>query len=149
MNAPAKIAMLVAITLIAGCGKSTRESTANAAPRVRTAVGPIPGPHTGASAPAKNPFGDDPTARADGRKWFDRFNCSGCHGGHAGGGMGPSLRDVDWLYGSSDEAVFSSIAEGRGKGMPAWGGRIPDEEIWKLVSYIRSLRTASEPDPPT
>ena len=63
--------------------------------------------------------------------------------------MGPSLRDVDWLYGSSDEAIFSSIAEGRGKGMPAWGSRIPDEQIWKLVSYIRSLRTASEPDPPT
>jgi cytochrome c oxidase cbb3-type subunit 3 len=63
--------------------------------------------------------------------------------------MGPSLRDVDWIYGGSDAAIFSSISEGRSKGMPSWGGHIPDEQIWKLVSYIHSLRTTNEADPPT
>jgi cytochrome c oxidase cbb3-type subunit 3 len=96
-----------------------------------------------------NPYTEDDAARNEGRLWFIRFNCSGCHGGHAGGGMGPSLRDVDWVYGGSDAAVFSSISEGRSKGMPSWGGRIPDDQIWKLVTYIHSLRTANEPDPPT
>jgi len=30
--------------------------------------------------------------------------------------------------------------------MPAWGGRIPEDQIWQLISYIRSLRTPLEPD---
>ena len=35
--------------------------------------------------------------------------------------MGPSLRDADWIYGSSPANIYSSISEGRAKGMPAWG----------------------------
>jgi cytochrome c oxidase cbb3-type subunit 3 len=86
----------------------------------------------------------------EGRQLFIRFNCSGCHGGRAGGGMGPSLRDVDWLYGSSDAQLFSSIAEGRAHGMPSWHTRLTADQIWKLVTYIKSLRTRNEPQaPPT
>ncbi len=50
--------------------------------------------------------------------------------------MGPSLRDPDWMYGSSECHVFSSIAEGRAHGMPAWGTKLPQDQIWKLVAYI-------------
>jgi len=32
--------------------------------------------------------------------------------------------------------------------MPTWGGRIPPDQIWKLITYIRTLRTPAEPDPP-
>ena len=85
--------------------------------------------------------------RKDG-KLFNWYNCSGCHGGHAGGGMGPSLRDKVWLYGDRDDQIFDSIAEGRGQGMPSWGRKIPDEQIWKLVAYIKSMRTPQEPEPP-
>ena len=62
--------------------------------------------------------------------------------------MGPSLRDSSWIYGGSNPHIFSSIAEGRAHGMPAWGTRIPDQQIWQLVAYIRSLRTPNEPEPP-
>jgi len=86
---------------------------------------------------------------AEGRQLFNRMNCSGCHGGHAGGGMGPSLRDVDWMYGSTDAQIFSSIAEGRAYGMPAWGTKLQDDQLWKLVAYIKSMRTPDEPDPPS
>ena len=85
-----------------------------------------------------------------GRQLFVRFNCSGCHGGRAGGGMGPSLRDVDWLYGNRDAQLFSSIAEGRAHGMPSWQTALTPDQIWKLVTYIKSLRTRNEPQaPPT
>jgi cytochrome c oxidase cbb3-type subunit 3 len=87
-------------------------------------------------------------AIAEGRKLFLWYNCAGCHGGHAGGGMGPSLRDPVWLYGSSDAQIFDSIAQGRAHGMPAWGTKVPEQQIWKLVVYIKSLRTPQEPDPP-
>ena len=79
---------------------------------------------------------------------FVAFNCSGCHGGHAGGGMGPSLRDQDWIYGGKPAELYGSIADGRAHGMPAWGTRLPPAVIWQLVSYIDSLRTPDEPEPP-
>ena len=72
-----------------------------------------------------NPYSNDPVALQDGWRLFNWYNCSGCHGGHAGGGMGPSLRDNVWLYGNRDDQIFSSIAQGRSNGMPSWGTRIP------------------------
>jgi len=29
--------------------------------------------------------------------------------------------------------------QGRPNGMPAFGGRIPDDQLWQLVAYVRSL----------
>jgi cytochrome c oxidase cbb3-type subunit 3 len=129
---------------------TTRTSEASrSAPPTQVAVGPLPGIAPPPMAPpATNPYGEDPTAAMDGRRLFVAFNCYGCHGGRAGGGMAPSLRDPDWLYGDSDAHVFDSIAAGRGRGMPAWGSRLPEREIWKLVSYIHSLGTDHEPQAP-
>jgi cytochrome c oxidase cbb3-type subunit 3 len=95
-----------------------------------------------------NPYAHDPVALQDGRRLFDWYNCSGCHGGHAGGGMGPSLRDPVWLYGSRDDQVFDSITQGRSNGMPSWGTKIPETQVWELVAYIKSMGTPQEPDPP-
>jgi cytochrome c oxidase cbb3-type subunit 3 len=95
-----------------------------------------------------NPLAGDPVAMQDGRRLFDWYNCSGCHGGNAGGGMGPSLRDKTWIYGDQDAQIFDSIAEGRANGMPSWGTKIPENQIWELVAYIKSMRTPQEPDPP-
>ena len=110
-------------------------------------VGPLPGP-PGPRPAMKNPYADDDAAVQAGRKLFVAFNCAGCHGGHAGGGMGPSLRDEDWIYGNEPADVFDSIAEGRAHGMPAWGALLPPQYIWQLVSYVRSLRSDREADPP-
>jgi cytochrome c oxidase cbb3-type subunit 3 len=122
------------------------------APPSLAPVGPIPGPAiTGenAAVTVQNPYAGDPSALEQGRQLFVQMNCYGCHGGRAGGGMGPSLRDRKWLYGDTPADIFDSISEGRGKGMPAWGTKLPPDVIWKLVSYIQSLRTANEPDAPT
>jgi cytochrome c oxidase cbb3-type subunit 3 len=100
--------------------------------------------------PVRNPYTDDPKAIAAGRQLFTGFNCAGCHSGYAGGGMGPSLRDSLWNYGGEDTQIFSSIAEGRPNGMPAWAGRLPNDQIWRLVAYIKTLSTTREPvKPPT
>lgn len=37
--------------------------------------------------------------------------------------------------------VFESIFQGRPDGMPAWGGRISNDQIWMLTAYVRSLPT--------
>jgi cytochrome c oxidase cbb3-type subunit 3 len=110
-------------------------------------VGPTPGPDR-PMPEITNPYAGNASALAEGRRLFVWYNCAGCHGDHAGGGMGPSLRDSTWIYGSGDRHIFASIAEGRANGMPAWGTKLPSEQIWKLVAYVRALRTPDEPSPP-
>jgi cytochrome c oxidase cbb3-type subunit III len=131
-----------------GCNQQVTHAAASSAPpAVGIPVGPVPGPKIALNLPS-NPYSHDQVALAEGRRLFAWYNCSGCHGGHGGGGMAPSLRDPVWLYGDSDAHVFASIAQGRGKGMPAWGTKIPEDQIWKLAAYIKSMRTPEEPDPP-
>lgn len=139
----------VSLLIACACGRGAPGDVPPAAASnvMVTAVGPVPGPTHTIDRP-QNPFTDDRGAIAEGRVLFNRFNCSGCHGDHAGGGMGPSLRDVDWIYGATPAQVFSSIAEGRAHGMPAWGTRLSDEQIWKIVAYVKSLRTPLEPEAP-
>lgn len=143
------IGLLLLAAGAVGCNQPQGVSAAAASlPAIRTPVGPVPGPPGDPLRPT-NPLAGNPSAMAEGRQLFNRMNCSGCHGGHAGGGMGPSLRDVDWMYGSTDAQIFSSIAEGRAHGMPAWGTKLQDDQLWKLVAYIKSMRTPDEPDPPS
>lgn len=133
---------------LGACDRADLQSTAFAqSTPVPEALGPIPGPQSNTGL-ASNPFASTDVAVRQGRVYFLRYNCAGCHGDHGGGGMGPSLRDGDWIYGSHDAQVFASIAEGRAHGMPAWGTKLPDEVVWKLVAYIRTLRTDREADPP-
>ncbi|MBW4053756.1 MAG: cytochrome c [Proteobacteria bacterium] len=112
-------------------------------------VGPIPGPRIAGDNPAttvENPYANNPSALEQGRRIFVQMNCAGCHGGHAGGGMGPDLRpDHIFAFGNTPAELFDSISEGRGMGMPAWGMKLPPDVIWKLVAYIQSLGTAQEP----
>ncbi|HVN19386.1 MAG TPA: c-type cytochrome [Dongiaceae bacterium] len=141
-------ALVLALGCTLGCHEQTTHAAASSAtPAIGIPVGPVPGPKMMLNLPT-NPYTTNQVAITEGRRLFGWYNCSGCHGGHGGGGMGPSLRDPVWRYGSSDAHIFASIAEGRAMGMPAWGTKIPEDQIWKLVAYIKSMRTPSEPDPP-
>jgi cytochrome c oxidase cbb3-type subunit 3 len=75
---------------------------------------------------------------SEGKRLFDWYNCSGCHAG-GGGGMGPPLIKTDWIYGGEPANLFDTIVKGRPNGMPAWGNRVPEYQVWQLVSYVRSL----------
>ncbi len=84
------------------------------------------------------PFDNNAAGTADGQQLFSQMNCSGCHA-NGGGGMGPALMDDQWIYGSSPDQIYASIAEGRPNGMPSWKGRLTTQQIWQLVSFVRSL----------
>ena len=130
------------------CGsKPPHGGTTAAPPPAITSVGPIPGLSVANAGPV-NPYANNRTAMGEGRQLFVRFNCSGCHGGRAGGGMAPSLRDEDWIYGNRDAQIFSTIVEGRAHGMPSWQTQLTADQVWKLVTYIKSLRTRNEPQAP-
>jgi cytochrome c oxidase cbb3-type subunit 3 len=87
----------------------------------------------------KNPYAGNVYAISEGRRLFAWYHCADCHGAEGGGGMGPPLRDKVWIYGGEPDNIFDTIVQGRANGMPAWGGRIPEYQIWQLVSYVRSL----------
>lgn len=91
-----------------------------------------------------SPYADDAAAVADGERLFSWFNCAGCHSAGGGGAIGPPLFDDEWIYGGDPRSVYQSIVEGRPEGMPAWGGKIPEDEIWKLVAYIRGMAIPTE-----
>ena len=99
---------------------------------------PTTNPSTLQIAAVQNDYEHNAYAMAEGQRFFMAYNCSGCHA-NGGGGMGPPLIDEDWLYGSRPEQVYSSIVQGRPNGMPAWGGRLPADQVWKLVAYVRSM----------
>jgi mono/diheme cytochrome c family protein len=86
-----------------------------------------------------NPYEGDKNAIATGAKLFIAYNCLDCHGADGSGAMGPSFQDGRWHFGGSSAEVYESIYEGRPDGMPAWGGRISNDQIWMLTAYVRSL----------
>jgi cytochrome c oxidase cbb3-type subunit III len=92
----------------------------------------------------RNPLEHESNAVAEGSRIFAWFNCAGCHGVKGGGGIGPPLRDPQWIYGSDPASIFQTLAQGRPNGMPAFSGRMSDQQIWRLERYIRSLGGAEE-----
>jgi len=87
----------------------------------------------------KNPYEGDKKAISTGAQLFIAYNCLDCHGADGSGAMGPSFQDGRWHFGGSPGEVFESIYQGRPDGMPSWGGRITDDQIWMLTAYVRSL----------
>ena len=77
-------------------------------------------------------------ALAQGKQWFAWFNCNGCHGS-GGGNSGPALMGSRWIYGGSFANIVATIRDGRPNGMPAFGGKVPKEQIYQLAAYVRSM----------
>jgi cytochrome c oxidase cbb3-type subunit 3 len=87
----------------------------------------------------KNPYEGDKRAIGVGAQLYIGYNCTDCHGADGSGSMAPTFQDGRWHFGGSAGEVFESIYQGRPDGMPAWGGRISNDQIWMLTAYVRSL----------
>jgi cytochrome c oxidase cbb3-type subunit III len=75
---------------------------------------------------------------SQGKQLYKWFNCVGCHG-NGGGGSGPALMDDKWIYGSEIENIVATVREGRPNGMPSFRGKIPEDQIWQIAGYVRSM----------
>lgn len=116
---------------------------------------PVGGTHVPVQKPVQqvaSPYKDDDAAAiVQGRELFHSMNCVGCHASQGGGGMGPPLSDHVWIYGSEPAQIFMTIMQGRPNGMPSFANALPEDSIWKLAAYVRTLsRTPGEPvnEPP-
>jgi cytochrome c oxidase cbb3-type subunit III len=102
----------------------------------------------------KNPYAGDAKIAKLGESQF-RANCAFCHGlGAKGGGRGPDLTRAQKRHGSSDAELFRTINEGvPGTAMPPNGATqqgvgMTDEEIWQVITYIRSVEVKAPVENP-
>jgi len=105
------------------------------------------------AADDRNPFAGDPKAAKAGEFEF-RINCALCHGlGAHGGGRGPDLTRAQKKHAHSDAELFQVISNGiAGTAMPANGTNgqgvgMTDEEIWQIITYIRSVEVKAPSQP--
>lgn len=106
-----------------------------------------------AVADDKNPFAGDAKAAKAGEYEF-RINCALCHGlGARGGGRGPDLTRAVKKHTHNDAEMFQVISNGiAGTAMPANGTNgqgvgMTDEEIWQIITYIRSQEVKAPSTP--
>jgi mono/diheme cytochrome c family protein len=106
----------------------------------------------GAAAPAaktiKNPVASTPASITAGAAAYKKY-CAFCHGltGKGDGPLAPKdsdppdLTDDDWDRGSTDGEIFTVISGGAGTDskMVAFKGKMPDQDMWHIVNFLRSL----------
>lgn len=108
-----------------------------------------PWPMPASAKEVKSPFPSSDKALKFGKATYDIF-CEGCHG-NTGDGRGPialkhSLPSLDIsspvVQAQTDGELFWKISNGKGA-MPNWGSLLPEEDRWRLVMFVRTLRRAS------
>jgi mono/diheme cytochrome c family protein len=115
-----------------------------------------------------NPYNDKITDAAfaeAGHKTYLSAGCNGCHGGGGGGGMCPPLTNDTWVYGPDDDVLFRLVSLGsdglKAAGyhrvkqevvvgpMPPFGGILKtSDQLWQIITFIRSVNPGSEKKPP-
>jgi cytochrome c oxidase cbb3-type subunit 3 len=134
-------ALAVAIALATACERETRDydqlPAAASRPDSVHLTTLVPGEPRSKSA-VLSPYQENAYGMGEGKRLYGAYNCNGCHA-QGGGGIGPALMDDLWIYGSEPDQIYSTIVQGRPNGMPAFGGRIPNQQIWQIVAYVQSL----------
>jgi mono/diheme cytochrome c family protein len=129
--------VLFSILILTACGGSGNSSEAEQA----ATLAPVPAEYAG----KMNPLGSD--AATEGAKVF-KSNCEVCHGpqGHGDGPVGQSLEPkpknlAELQAVAGDDFLFWRVSEGKpGTSMVGWKGILKEEQIWQVVSFIRTLK---------
>ena len=69
-------------------------------------------------------------------------NCAACHMETGEGDRtqgAPALNDAIWLYGGDRETIHASVYGARFGVMPAWAGRLSEDEVRAVATYVHSL----------
>ncbi|MDX2030664.1 MAG: PQQ-dependent dehydrogenase, methanol/ethanol family [Blastocatellia bacterium] len=87
----------------------------------------------------KNPLAGNPAAIAAGARLYEQA-CQTCHGGDGSGTeRGPGLASGTFRHGGADGEIFLNIRNGIASTQMPPFKRLTTEQVWQLVTYIRSL----------
>lgn len=98
----------------------------------------------------KNPYIANADAIQKGKKLFQMYSCTACHGGQAEGAVGPNLHGPNFKYAknATNKGMFETIWNGTNGGMGAKGLGLMDpsdpanglkpDEVLKIEAWIRS-----------
>jgi mono/diheme cytochrome c family protein len=112
-----------------------------------TAYARTPG-YAAAREVKKSPVASTPASITAGAAAYKKY-CAFCHGVDAKGNgplapkdsNPPNLTDTTWTHGSTDDEIFGVILNGAGGAskMVGFKGKMPDQDIWHIINYLRSL----------
>jgi len=162
------IVLILSAALLTACGKESSESATKAASNASggTAIAFVT---TQDSSPleikaelfdtpaakeflatGKNPYIGNAEAIEKGKKIFQLYSCTQCHGPEAKGQVGPGLTGPDYRYpkDTTNKGMFETIWHGTNGGMGAKGKGLMDptdpsngitpDELLKVIAWIRS-----------
>ena len=129
--------LFAGVLFLTACGASSGSTDSDS----NTPLATVPAEYAGKT----DPYGTD--ASTEGAKTF-QASCEICHGpeGHGDGPAGQSLdpkpKNLAVLQkDASDDFLFWRISEGKpGTAMIPWKGILTEEQIWQIVSFIRTLQ---------
>ena len=141
------VMLLLPLVLLAGCEREERHFEAerhNTGPNASAVRQSLNQPAMALSGYVKPPadnismYDDNAYAINEGKRLYRWYNCNGGHA-YGGGSDGPALMDSEWRYGSDPASLYQTITQGRPNGMPSFGGHIPEDQVWQIVAYVRSM----------
>lgn len=101
-------------------------------------------------ATGKNPYIGKEDAIKEGKKIFQLYSCTQCHGPEAGGQVGPGLTGPNYNYAkdATNKGMFETVWNGTNGGMGAKGKGLMDpsdpnngispDELLKVIAWVRS-----------
>jgi cytochrome c oxidase cbb3-type subunit III len=138
------VTVVICLVLLGACEREKREFRPSPLPRSdageisMTTISAGPAPPVIRPSNIGKTYEENAYQISQGKKLYVWFNCNGCHA-NGGGDSGPPLIDDRWIYGGAIENIVATIREGRPNGMPSFRGKIPDEQIWQIAGYVRSM----------
>jgi cytochrome c-L len=102
-------------------------------------------------ATGNNPYLGNEEAIAKGKKVYQLYSCTQCHGPEAKGQVGPGLTGPNYKYpkNATDKGMFETVWHGTNGGMGAKGVGLMDptdpkngitpDELLKIIAWVRSM----------
>jgi cytochrome c oxidase cbb3-type subunit III len=128
---------LAVLAALAGCDREERDTSRQPKPETASLA---------SADPRGKEYENSSFHLSQGQRYYVWMNCSGCHALAGGGGMGPPLSDDEWRYGGRMEDIVQTILKGRPNGMPAFEGKITEQQAWQLAAFVRSLSAQPRQD---
>lgn len=102
-----------------------------------TAVAPVASPPAAPVAVTQEfpTYTETSSEVAEGERLFSWQRCAECHS-HAGVILGAGKGNID--------VIATAIRDGSSGGMPRYGGKLTDAQIWQLAAFVKTLDTSPE-----